>query len=77
MIAMLTKKEKRILRWHLVFEHSILLTIMFFIWSLSLIVDAPKASIIIAVLGAICLIIAIIAHVTIKKKHYVIKKDSH
>lgn len=74
---MLTKKEKRILRWHLVFEHSMLFTIMFFIWSLSLIGDAPKASVIIAILGIICLIIAITAHVVIKKKHYVIKKDSH
>lgn len=74
---MLTKKEKRILRWHLVFEYSILLTIMFFVWSLSLIGDAPKASVVIAVLGAICLAIAIIAHVVIKKKHYVIKKDLH
>ena len=74
---MLTKREKRILRWHLVFEHSVLLTIMFFIWSLFLIGDMPKASAIAAILGAICLIIAIIAHVIIKKKHYVIKKDSH
>lgn len=76
---MLTKKEKRILRWHLVFEYSILLTIMFFVWSLSLIGDMPKASAIAAVLGAICLIIAITAHVVIKKKHYVIKnkKDLH
>ena len=74
---MLTKKEKRILRWHLVFEYSILLTIMFFVWSLFLIGDMPKASVVIAVLGVICLIIAITAHVVIKKKHYIIKKDSH
>lgn len=74
---MLTKKEKRILRWHLVFEYSILLTIMFFVWSLSLIGDEPEASAIAAILGAICLIIAITTHVVIKKKHYVIKKDSH
>lgn len=74
---MLTKKEKRILRWHLVFEYSILLTIMFFVWSLSLIGDIPIASAIAAVPGAICLIIAITTHVVIKKKHYVIKKDLH
>ena len=74
---MLTKKEKRILRWHLVFEYSILLTIMFFVWSLFLVGDMPKASVVIAVLGVICLIIAITAHVVIKKKHYIIKKDSH
>ena len=74
---MLTKKEKRILRWHLVFEHSMLLTIMFFVWSLSLIGDAPKASVVIAILGAICLIIAITTHVVIKKKHYIVKKDLH
>lgn len=76
---MLTKKEKRILRWHLVFEYSILLTIMFFVWSLSLIGDIPMASAIAAILGAICLIIAITTHVIIKKKHYVIKnkKDLH
>lgn len=74
---MLTKKEKRILRWHLVFEYSILLTIMFFVWSLSLIGDIPMASAIAAILGVICLIIAITTHVVIKKKHYIIKKDSH
>lgn len=74
---MLTKKEKRILHWHLVFEHSILLTIMFFVWSLFLMGDMPKASAIAAVLGAICSMIAITAHVIIKKKDYVIKKDSH
>ena len=74
---MLTKKEKRILRWHLVFEYSILLTIMFFVWSLSLIGDIPMASAIAAILGAICLAIAITAHVVIKKKHYIIKKDLH
>lgn len=74
---MLTKKEKRILHWHLVFEYSALLTIMFFVWSLFLIGDELTASIIAAILGAICSVIAITAHVIIKKKDYVIKKDSH
>lgn len=74
---MLTKKEKRILHWHLVFEYSILLTIMFFVWSLFLINDELTASVIVAVLGAICSVIAITAHVIIKKKHYIIEKDSH
>lgn len=72
---MLTKKENRILHWHLAFEHSMLLTIIFFIWSLFLVDDAPKASIIATVLGIICSIIAITTHVVIKKKHYVIQKD--
>lgn len=74
---MLTKKEKRILHWHLVFEYSILLTIIFFVWSLFLIGDEPKTSAIAAVLGAICSMIAIAAYVIIKKKHYIIEKDSH
>lgn len=74
---MLTKKEKRILHWHLVFEYSILLTTMFFVWSLFLIGDESKASAIAAILGAICSVIAITAHVIIKKKHYIIEKDSH
>lgn len=39
--------------------------------------DAPKVSAIIAILDVICLIATITTHVIIKKKHYIIKKDSH